>query len=26
VFGVNWLKSRVRSHPNVVEAHYPHWS
>lgn len=25
VFGVNWLKSRVRSHPNVVEAHYPHW-
>jgi isopenicillin N synthase-like dioxygenase len=26
VFGINWLKSRVRSHPNVVEAHYPHWS
>jgi isopenicillin N synthase-like dioxygenase len=25
VFGVNWLKSRVRSHRNVVEAHYPHW-
>ena len=25
VFGVNWLKSRVRSHPNVVEAHYPRW-
>jgi len=24
VFGSNWLKSRVRAHPNVVEAHHPH--
>ncbi|MEY4458493.1 MAG: hypothetical protein RIS25_1086 [Actinomycetota bacterium] len=24
VFGRNWLKSRVRAHPNVVEAHHPH--
>lgn len=23
-FGQNWLKSRVRAHPNVVEAHHPH--
>jgi len=24
VYGKNWLKSRVRAHPNVVEAHHPH--
>jgi len=24
VYGENWLKSRVRAHPNVVEAHHPH--
>jgi isopenicillin N synthase-like dioxygenase len=24
LFGQNWLKSRVRAHPNVVDAHYPH--
>jgi isopenicillin N synthase-like dioxygenase len=24
LFGQNWLKSRVRAHPNVVEAHHPH--
>ena len=24
VYGRNWLKSRVRAHPNVVQAHYPH--
>nr|BFF16690.1 hypothetical protein GCM10025730_02110 [Promicromonospora thailandica] len=24
VFGENWLKSRVRAHPNVVEAQHPH--
>jgi isopenicillin N synthase-like dioxygenase len=24
VYGRNWLKSRLRAHPNVVEAHYPH--
>ncbi|QAY72195.1 isopenicillin N synthase family oxygenase [Agromyces protaetiae] len=24
VFGENWLKSRLRAHPNVVEAQYPH--
>ena len=24
VFGRNWLKSRVRAHPNVVAAHHPH--
>jgi isopenicillin N synthase-like dioxygenase len=24
VFGDNWLKSRLRAHPNVVEAQYPH--
>ena len=24
VYGRNWLKSRVRAHRNVVEAHYPH--
>lgn len=23
-FGQNWLKSRVRAHPNVVDAHHPH--
>lgn len=23
-FGRNWLKSRVRAHPNVVDAHHPH--
>jgi isopenicillin N synthase-like dioxygenase len=23
VYGRNWLKSRLRAHPNVVEAHYP---
>ena len=23
-FGENWLKSRVRAHPNVVDAHHPH--
>lgn len=24
VYGRNWLKSRLRAHPNVVEAHFPH--
>lgn len=24
VFGRNWLKSRLRAHPNVVEAQHPH--
>lgn len=24
VFGRNWLKSRLRAHPNVVEAHHRH--
>jgi isopenicillin N synthase-like dioxygenase len=24
VFGENWLKSRLRAHPNVVEAQHPH--
>lgn len=24
VYGKNWLKSRVRAHPNVVQAHHPH--
>jgi isopenicillin N synthase-like dioxygenase len=24
IYGENWLKSRVRAHPNVVEAHHPH--
>ncbi|MFM6974263.1 MAG: isopenicillin N synthase family dioxygenase [Agromyces sp.] len=24
VYGHNWLKSRVRAHPNVVDAHHPH--
>ncbi|MDH6533195.1 isopenicillin N synthase-like dioxygenase [Aurantimicrobium minutum] len=24
IFGENSLKSRVRAHPNVVEAHHPH--
>lgn len=24
VFGDNWLKSRLRAHPNVVEAQHPH--
>ncbi|GAB2818961.1 2-oxoglutarate and iron-dependent oxygenase domain-containing protein [Alpinimonas psychrophila] len=24
VYGQNWLKSRVRAHPNVVAAHHPH--
>ena len=23
VFGDNWLKSRLRAHPNVVEAQHP---